>query len=203
VFPGLKHGERKVVKILLTGGTILVVVGVSVAYFGTLPLVLPYIMQMAPEDVLTQLRMQDTIALLIKFYMAFAVAFQFPMAVLILVYLDLLSPATLKAYRRFAIVGIAFMSALFTPPEPISMIMMGLPLVLLYEVSIWISYLVARRHRKPEEAARRKKRKSRGAARGPEAQHHKTPDAAAPDRKPDSSSEPTAAKTEDSREEAD
>ncbi len=78
----------------------------------------------------------------------FAVAFQFPMAVLILVYMDLLTPATLKEHRKIAIVGIAFASAILTPPDPFSMCIMMFPLVLLYEGSIWVSYLVVRRRKK-------------------------------------------------------
>lgn len=157
VFPGLRANERRAAMILLTGGTVLVIAGVAVAYFGTLPLVLPYIMKMAPPDVLTRLGMKDTVSLLIKFYVGFAAAFQFPMVVLVLVYMDLLSPATLRAYRRFAVVGIAALSALFTPPDPISMIMMALPLVFLYELSIWMSYLVARRRDKARARAAVKK----------------------------------------------
>jgi sec-independent protein translocase protein TatC len=103
------------------------------------------LLQWAPEGIEITLRMNENVSLLIKGYMAFAIAFQFPMVVLVLVYLDLLSPATLRQYRKFAVVGIAFLSALFTPPEPISMIIMMVPLYLLYEISIWASYLVIRR----------------------------------------------------------
>ena len=161
IFPGLKPKERRVIGILLAGGTFLIAAGVSVAYFGTLPLVLPFLMSMNPEGVVPMLRMSETISLLIKFYGAFAVAFQFPMFILVLVYLDLLSPATLKAYRRFAIVGICVASAMFTPPEPISMIMMGLPLVVLYEGSIWLAtFIVWRRNRAERRAEKKRKKKA-------------------------------------------
>lgn len=142
VFPGLKPREKKAVLILLVGCTVLAVVGVSTAYFGIMPMVLPYIMAWTPENVTIQLRMNETMSLILKLYMGFAVAFQFPMVVQVLVFMGLLTPATLRKFRRVAIVGIAFLSALLTPPDPPSMILMGLPLVLLYEVSIWCSYIV-------------------------------------------------------------
>jgi len=145
IFPGLKPKERRVVRVALSGCVALGAVGASVAYFFVFPIVLQYLIQLVPAEVETNLRMSENVALLIKGYLAFAIAFQFPLVVLVLVYLDLLSPATLREYRKFSIVGIAFMSALFTPPEPISMIIMMVPLYLLYEMSIWASYLVVRR----------------------------------------------------------
>ncbi len=145
VFPGLKPKERRAVGIVLTGGVTLGLAGTSIAYFLVFPIVLQYLLQWAPEGIEITLRMNENVSLLIKGYLGFAVAFQFPMVVLVLVYLDLLSPATLREYRKFAIVGIAFMSAMFTPPEPFSMIVMMVPMYLLYEVSIWLSYGVVRR----------------------------------------------------------
>ncbi len=148
VFPGLKPNERKTVLIMLIGCSALSLVGLAVAYFGVFPLVLPYILQWTPEGVTTMLSISETVSLILMGLLAFAIVFQFPMVVLVLVYMDLLSPATLKHFRRQAIVGLAVLSAVLTPPDPISMLMMMTPLVLLYEVSIWLSYLVVRRKRK-------------------------------------------------------
>jgi len=147
VFPGLTARERRAARFLLFGCTLFAVLGVIVAYLGVFPLVLPYLSRFLPEGVEQQFRMGETVSLIIKGLAGFAIAFQFPMVVLVLVYLDLLSPATLKQYRRVAIVLMAFGSALLTPPEPVSMMIMLIPLALLYEVSIWMSYLVIRRKR--------------------------------------------------------
>ncbi len=154
IFPGLKPTERKAVQVLLFGCAGLAVFGVSLAYFGILPLVLPYMLSFTPESVATTLRMSETVALILMFYLGFAIAFQFPMVVLILVYLELLSPDTLKAYRKISIVGIAIVSAILTPADPISMIMMAIPLWILYEVSIWAGYLlVYNKKKRAQEAA--------------------------------------------------
>jgi sec-independent protein translocase protein TatC len=93
------------------------------------------------------LRMNETVSFILMALLAFAIAFQFPMVVLILVYLGLLSPDTLKKHRRVAIVGMAIVSALLTPADIFSMIVMLVPLILLYELSIWASYLVLRRQK--------------------------------------------------------
>lgn len=142
IFPGLKPNERHAVQFLLFGCAILAVVGVSLAYFGILPMVLPYLLAWTPAEVETTLRMSETVALIIMFYLGFAIAFQFPMVVMILVYLELLTPQTLKDYRKMAVVGIAIVSAILTPADPISMILMAIPLTILYEISIWASYLL-------------------------------------------------------------
>ena len=141
--------RENILVVLLVGA--LMIAGVSLAYFGILPTVLPYIVEYNPDFVTTNLQLKKNVTLLFQFYGGFALGFQFPMVVLILVYMDLLSPATLRAYRRLAIVGIFFMAMLFTPPDPFTMLMMGGPLVLLYEVSIWLSYLIVRRRKKEQE----------------------------------------------------
>jgi sec-independent protein translocase protein TatC len=145
IFPGLKSGERKLVKILLFGCAGLGLLGVSVAYFGVFPLVLPYLLEWTPLWVNVQLRLDETLTIIVKCLAAFALAFQFPMVVLVLVYMDLLSPQTLRQYRRIVIVSLSVVAAVLTPPDPLSMTIMLIPLVLLYEASIWMSYVVVRR----------------------------------------------------------
>ncbi|MDQ1256550.1 MAG: sec-independent protein translocase protein TatC [Candidatus Hydrogenedentes bacterium] len=151
IFPGLTPQERKIARILLFGCCSLAIVGVCIAYFGVFPLIIPYLVGvLTPEGVTNQLRMDETMSFIIKALMGFGVAFQFPMAVLVLVYMGLLTPETLKNYRRVSIVGMAVLAAVLTPPDPGSMMIMLVPLLLLYEGSIWLSYLVVR---KKKEAA--------------------------------------------------
>lgn len=152
IFPGLTGSERKVVRICIFGCSILAVGGVSVAYWAVFPLVLPYLVTFAPSFVNVQLRMNETLSLLLKGFAGFAIAFQFPMVVLVLVYMDLLTPAKLKEYRKFAIIIMCVAGMMLTPPDPFSMLMMAMPMVLLYEMSIWASYLVVRRKKKKAAA---------------------------------------------------
>lgn len=147
VFPGLKPNERRIAKIIIFGCSSLGVTGVLVAYFGVIPLVMPYLLQWVPKGWEIQLRASETISMIVLLLFGFALAFQFPMVILALVYLDLLSPDTLRKVRKFIIVGLSIVSAMLTPPDPISMIIMLVPLVLLYEVSIWLSYLIRRRNK--------------------------------------------------------
>lgn len=153
IFPGLRPSERYVIQLIILGCSVLAVTGVLVAYLGVLPLVLPYLMTMVPEGWVVQLRATETISIILTMLAGFAVAFQFPMAVMVLVYIGLLSPATLKKKRPMAIVLIAVISAVLTPPDAISMMIMMIPLTILYEASIWMSHLVIFRKKKATEAA--------------------------------------------------
>lgn len=153
VFPGLLPNERRVVQILVGGCSVLGLAGVGIAYFGVFPLVLPYLLEWTPAWVQIQLRVNETISIIVKLLAGFAVAFQFPMVVLVLVYMGLLTPQALRDYRKFAFVIMALAAAILTPPDVVSMGIMLVPLAVLYEMSIWTSYLVLRRKRKNEEAA--------------------------------------------------
>lgn len=149
IFPGLRPRERRAAQLLLVGCTVLAFAGVLVAYFGVFPFVIPYLADFVPDGVETQLRMNETIGQIVKALLGFAIAFQFPMAVLILVYVGILDPKTLKAYRKVVMVGLAVVSAMLTPPDPVTMSFMLLPLFALYECSIWLSYIVIRRRKAP------------------------------------------------------
>jgi sec-independent protein translocase protein TatC len=152
IFPGLLPRERKAVRFLLVGSSILALAGVGLAYFVVVPMVLPYLSMYLPEGVFQNFQLSVTVSMLIKGMLGFALAFQFPMVVIVMVYLDLLSPKTLREYRKMAVVIIAIGSAIFTPAEPISMMIMMVPLVILYELSIWASYFIIRNRPKPAGA---------------------------------------------------
>lgn len=151
VFPGLRPQERRVAQFLLVGCFLLAFAGTMVAYFGVLPFIMTYVSQLLPEFVNQQLRVGETISVIVKALLAFGVAFQFPMVVLILVHLGIITPETLKKYRKITIVGLAVVSAMLTPPDIITMTFMLVPLYGLFEGSIWASYLVARRRNAKQE----------------------------------------------------
>ena len=142
IFPGLTGRERNAVMIMLLGGGALAVSGVALAYYFVFPVIIPVLKSMAPSFVETQFQMSTTLGELIYLLLGFAITFQFPMFVLILVYLDLLTPQTLVAQWRIAIVGIAVVAAVFTPPDAISMTIMMVPLLFLYVGSAIGAYAI-------------------------------------------------------------
>ncbi len=153
VFPGLKPNERKIVQFALYGCAALSVAGAAVAFFLVIPTVLQYLMQFTPSFVNPQFRLSETLSVILRLVLVFALVFQFPMVVLVLVYMGLLTPEALKRNRRVAIIGMFVAAALLTPPDPFTMLLMALPMLLLYEFSIFVSYAVVRRKEKAQESA--------------------------------------------------
>ncbi|MDK1020960.1 MAG: twin-arginine translocase subunit TatC [Candidatus Hydrogenedentes bacterium] len=153
VFPGLKPREKKIVQFALYGCAALSVAGAAVAFFLVIPTVLQYLMQFTLPFVNPQFRLSETLSVILRLVLVFALVFQFPMAVLVLVYMGLLTPEALKRNRRVAIVGMFVVGALLTPPDPLTMLLMALPMLLLYEFSILVSYVVVRRKEKAQADA--------------------------------------------------
>lgn len=146
VFPGLKPNEKRAAMFLLVGSSVLAVVGVLTAYFLVTPQLIGLMHDWTPKGVQMFLQMGDTVMFVIMLLFAFAVAFQFPMIVMILVYLGALTPDSLKQYRRIVIVLLAIAAAVLTPTvDPFSFLVMWAPLVLMYEACIWTSYLLVRK----------------------------------------------------------
>lgn len=153
IFPGLTATERRIVRVMLFGCTILAVCGSGLAYWMVFPYVLPMIASLVPGFVNVQLRLNETLSIILKGIAGFGLAFQMPMVILVLVFMGILNPATLKAYRKVAIVLIFVVAAIMTPPDPVSMMLMAIPLLLLYELSVWASYALVRRREKAAAAA--------------------------------------------------
>jgi sec-independent protein translocase protein TatC len=103
---------------------VLAFVGVGVAYFGFSPSYCPTLLEWIPEYVNVQLRLNETLSIIIKGLVGFAIAFQFPMAVLISGIYGPVDTPNSKKYRKVSIVGMAVLAAVLTPPDPFSMLVM-------------------------------------------------------------------------------
>lgn len=145
VFPGLKRNERRAVVTVVAGSSVLAVSGVAAAYFLVAPQLIEVMLRWTPEGVEPALQMSETVWFVVVLLVAFAVAFQFPMVVLGLVFLGLITPTTLRRHRRVMVVLLAIAAAVLTPTtDPPSMMAMLVPLYLMYEACILIASLVVR-----------------------------------------------------------
>ena len=146
VFPALTNREKCVLLTILVTGSALFIVGVGLAYGETLPLVVTAFQSINDWVGLpvTTIRIEGYISIVLKTVIAFGLVFQLPLVIFVLGWFGLVTSASLREKRRFAIV-IAFILAMFlTPPDPMSQIMMAVPLCLLYELSIWAVWLKER-----------------------------------------------------------
>ncbi len=143
--PALFEREKKVVVPALLGGFALFLAGVAMAYFMVLPLGLRFLLGFQTQALSPIITIGEYLRFATRLILAFGVIFELPLVTLLLSVLGLISADTLKRYRRHALVGVAVLSALLTPADVGTMIMMMVPLVLLYEGSILLVAMVGRR----------------------------------------------------------
>lgn len=143
VFPALTRREKFVLLSILLVGTGFFLAGVTVAYSKTLPMVVTAF-QAINRWVgfeMEVLRVENYISIVLKTIIAFGLVFQIPLIIFVLGWFGLVSSAALREKRRVAIVLAFFLAMFLTPPDPMSQLMMAIPLCLLYEVSIWAVWL--------------------------------------------------------------
>ncbi|HEY8118344.1 MAG TPA: twin-arginine translocase subunit TatC [Methylophilaceae bacterium] len=136
VAPGLYANERRFIAPLVVASTLLFFAGMAFAYFLVFPVVFGFITHTAPEGVAVMTDIGNYLDFVITLFMAFGMAFEVPIAVILLVRFGLVNISTLKEIRSYVIVGAFVIGAIFTPPDVISQVMLAVPLWLLYEAGI-------------------------------------------------------------------
>ncbi len=152
VAPGLYKHEKKLVLPLVAASTLLFYTGAAFCYFVVFGQAFPAIQKMAPTSVAVTPDIEAYLDFVITLFIAFGVAFEVPIAVIILARMGMVSIAQLRAFRAYFWVAAAAVAGLVTPPDPVSMIALLLPMGLLYEVGIWAAQLFIKHTKAPEAA---------------------------------------------------
>lgn len=158
VAPGLYRRERRAFLPFLIASPVLFAMGAALVYFVMLPFVLWFSLNQqitGAGDVSVQLlpKVSDYLSLVTTLLLAFGLCFQLPVVLSLLGLAGLVSSKMLRSGRRYAILGVFVIAAVVTPPDPISMISLALPITLLYEVSIWCVALLELRRRREDLAS--------------------------------------------------
>jgi sec-independent protein translocase protein TatC len=152
VAPGLYRREKRFAAPLLTSSIFLFYAGIAFAYFVVFPLVFAFLAKTTPAGV----RMMTDIAAYLDFalllFFAFGLAFEMPVAIVLLVASGLVNVDALRKNRGYVVLGIFVVAAFLTPPDAISQTLMAVPMYLLYEIGIFFSQIVVKR-RAAERAA--------------------------------------------------
>jgi sec-independent protein translocase protein TatC len=151
VAPGLYYSEQKAIKPFLFLAPMMFVVGGLFAYHFVLPSALAFFSSFQASvdhgdiQILQQIRVQEYAHFALSFILVFGVTFELPVILILLGIFGVISATDLKQYRKYAILIIATISAIVTPPDLISMFGLAIPLQLLYEISIIIIQLCERK----------------------------------------------------------
>jgi sec-independent protein translocase protein TatC len=133
VAPGLYKHEKRMVLPLVAASTVLFYMGAAFCYFFVFGQAFPAIQRMAPLSVAVSPDIEAYLDFVITMFIAFGVAFEVPIAVVILARMGIVTIAQLKSFRTYFVVGAAAVAGLVTPPDPVSMVALLIPMVLLYE----------------------------------------------------------------------
>ncbi|MFQ6615575.1 MAG: twin-arginine translocase subunit TatC [Fidelibacterota bacterium] len=143
VAPGLLENERRYALPVIVFSFLAFSAGILFAYYVIIPFSLEFFTSMGYVDVRNNFSINYYFSYVLWVLVAAGLVFELPVLVVILSSIGLVTPAFMRHYRRHAWVAIVVLSALITPPDPMSLLMMALPLVVLYETSIFLSHLFA------------------------------------------------------------
>ena len=156
IAPGLYKNEKKAFLPFLVATPILFFAGGSLVYFFIAPIAWNFFlsyqnMSTSGVPIRLEAKMGEYLSLMMRFIFAFGLAFQLPVVLGLMAKVGIVSYQSLKKFRKYAIV-IAFLSAAFlTPPDPFSQISLALPIILLYEISIYIAKIIQRNKEKEDQ----------------------------------------------------
>ncbi len=156
VAPGLYRNERGAFLPFLIAAPLLFVMGAALVYFVMLPFVMWFSLsqQITSDTISVALlpKVSEYLNLVTALLLAFGLCFQLPVVMTLLGMAGLITSKLMVTSRRYAIVGVVVVAAVVTPPDPISQLMLAVPLVLLYEISIWCVRIIELRKRKEDAA---------------------------------------------------
>jgi sec-independent protein translocase protein TatC len=159
VAPGLYRHEKKLAIPLLLSSVLLFYVGAAFAYFLVFPVMLSFFVSTTPSGVQMMTDMGSYLDFVMILLLAFGVAFEVPVATVLLVWTGFVKLPTLTKNRGFVLLGIFIIAAFLTPPDAVSQSFMAVPMYLLYEIGIVMARLLL----KDTLAARAKEEAERGA----------------------------------------
>ncbi|MGS0675010.1 twin-arginine translocase subunit TatC [Shewanella sp. 0m-4] len=136
VAPGLYKHEKRLVVPLLTSSTLLFYLGIAFAYYIVFPVVFGFFASAAPEGVEVATDISSYLSFILKLFFAFGLAFEIPVAVILLCWAGVTTPEDLKQKRPYIVVGAFVIGMLLTPPDIISQTMLAIPMLILFEAGL-------------------------------------------------------------------
>ena len=152
VAPGLYKNEKSVVIPYFIATPVLFLLGAALVYFFIMPLAIKFFLSFesiggqGSLPIQLEAKVNEYLSLIIRLIFAFGISFQLPVLLTLLARVSLVSSDGLRNNRKYVIVGVFIIAAIITPPDPISQIGLGIPILLLYEISILaVKYIESKR----------------------------------------------------------
>lgn len=139
IAPGLYKKEKSIVLPLVVSSTLLFYLGIAFAYFVVFPMMFAFFAKMTPEGVALTPDIGSYMSFAISLFFAFGVAFEVPVAIVLLTRIGVISPQKIAEKRPYFILGAFVLAMLMTPPDPFSQIMMAVPVCLLFELGLFFA----------------------------------------------------------------
>jgi len=153
VAPGLYSHEKKLVLPLVISSTLLFFIGVAFCYFFVFGQVFKFIQSFAPKSIAATPDIESYLDFVLSMFLAFGLAFEVPIVVIVLARMGLVSIDKLKGFRSYFIVLAFVAAAIVTPPDVVSQLALAIPMCILYEIGIWAAQIFIKHTQAPPEEA--------------------------------------------------
>lgn len=154
--PGLYRHEKKALAPFLVASPILFFMGGALVYWAIFPLAWEFFLSFETSGaggnlpIQLEAKVNEYLGLVMKLIFAFGLCFQLPVVMTLMARVGLATSEGMRRKRKYAIVGVFVVAAIFTPPDPLSQISLAVPIILLYEVSIWMARITERKRAEAE-----------------------------------------------------
>jgi sec-independent protein translocase protein TatC len=150
VAPGLYSHEKKLVMPLVVSSTLLFMIGVAFCYFFVFGQVFKFIQSFAPKSITAAPDIEAYLSFVISMFIAFGLAFEVPIVVIVLARMNVVTIEKLKDFRSYFIVLAFIIAAIVTPPDVVSQLALAIPMCILYEIGIWAAQLFIKHTQAPD-----------------------------------------------------
>jgi sec-independent protein translocase protein TatC len=144
IAPALYRNEKKLIAPLLFSSSLLFYAGMAFAYFVLFPVAFAFLTSFAPEGVVVSTDISSYLSFVLTIFFAFGVAFEIPIAIILLCWTGVTTPQQLRQKRPYVIVGAFVVGMLLTPPDVISQVLLAIPMWILFEVGVIIGSIYAK-----------------------------------------------------------
>jgi sec-independent protein translocase protein TatC len=151
IAPGLYRREKRIAIPLLISSIVLFYSGIAFAYFVVFPLAFGFLVSSAPQGVTVMTDISKYLDFTLTIFFAFGLAFEVPVAIILMVWAGITTPAALAAKRSYVVIAVFVIGAVLTPPDVISQTLLAVPMWLLFELGLFFSRVLVLRDDTEEE----------------------------------------------------